>query len=99
METPIFDVQVDIGDNASIELLFAFDPSTLNDEVLRDVVATVHLRRASSTRLYSKPSIVAKAAEHLSRLTSFIAGPVVISKAYGGRHFGAKGNTSDAAAA
>ena len=38
-----FNVRVDIGDDASIELLFAFDPSTLNDEVLRDIVATVHL--------------------------------------------------------
>ncbi len=38
-----FNVRVDIGDNASIELLFVFDPSSLNDEVLRDIVATVHL--------------------------------------------------------
>jgi hypothetical protein len=36
-------VRVDIGDDASIELLFAFDPSSLNDEVLRDILATVHL--------------------------------------------------------
>jgi hypothetical protein len=38
-----FNVRVDIGDDASIELLFAFDPSSLNDEVLRDILATVHL--------------------------------------------------------
>jgi hypothetical protein len=38
-----FNVRVDIGDDASIELLFAFNPSSLNDEVLRDILATVHL--------------------------------------------------------
>jgi hypothetical protein len=38
-----FNVRVDIGDDASIELFFAFDPSSVNDEVLRDIVATVHL--------------------------------------------------------
>jgi hypothetical protein len=38
-----FNVRVDIGDDASIELFFGFDPSSLNDEVLRDIVATVHL--------------------------------------------------------
>jgi hypothetical protein len=38
-----FNVRVDIGDDASIELFFAFDPSSLNDEVLQDIVATVHL--------------------------------------------------------
>jgi len=38
-----FNVRVDIGDDASIELLFAFDPSSLNDEVLRDIVGSVHL--------------------------------------------------------
>ena len=35
-----FNVRVDIGEDASIELLFGFDPSSLNDEVLRDIVAT-----------------------------------------------------------
>jgi hypothetical protein len=35
--------RVDIGGDASIELFFAFDPSSLNDEVLRDIVSTVHL--------------------------------------------------------
>jgi len=38
-----FNVRVDIGDDASIELLFGFDPSSLNDDVLRDIVGTVHL--------------------------------------------------------
>jgi hypothetical protein len=38
-----FNVRVDIGDDGSIELFFAFDPSSVNDEVLRDIVATVHL--------------------------------------------------------
>jgi hypothetical protein len=38
-----FNVRVDVGDDAGIELLFAFDPWSLNDEVLRDIVATVHL--------------------------------------------------------
>jgi hypothetical protein len=40
---PSLNVRVDIGDDASIELFFAFDPSSLNDEVLQDIVATVHL--------------------------------------------------------
>lgn len=38
-----FNVRVDIGGDASIELFFAFDPLSLNDEVLRDIVSTVHL--------------------------------------------------------
>jgi hypothetical protein len=38
-----FNVRVDVGNDASIELFFAFDPSIMNDEVLRDIVATVHL--------------------------------------------------------
>jgi hypothetical protein len=38
-----FNVRVDVGHDASIELFFAFDPSSMNDEVLRDIVATVHL--------------------------------------------------------
>jgi hypothetical protein len=38
-----FNVRVDIGGDASIELFFAFDPSSLNGEVLRDIVSTVHL--------------------------------------------------------
>jgi hypothetical protein len=42
-ERRFFNVRVDIGNDASIELFFAFLPSSPNDEVLRDIVATVHL--------------------------------------------------------
>jgi len=41
VETSFFNVRVDIVDDASIELRFAYDLSSLNDEVLRDIVATV----------------------------------------------------------
>lgn len=42
-ERRFYNVRVDIGDDASIELFFAFDPSSMNDEVLRDIIATVRL--------------------------------------------------------